>query len=297
MSNKPISFPNKEETKSLKLECLRPFANHPFKLYENDRLDDLAQSIKQNGLFEPIIVRPIDDENYEILAGHNRFYAAKQAGLDTISACIRYHLSDEDAQIIVVESNFNQRSTNDMKPSELANSLYMLNEATKKKAGRRSDLEEPKDCSQSNNRQRTMKAIGEKHNLSQATIGRYLRIALLSKELQAFLDDGKIGFGVAEKLSYLRSSEQRIVHSILLEGEEIDARQAQELKKQSKNHELTKDEIHGIIYSKPQALKKKRSIKLSENFLEKYFSKGETQEEIEDTIAKALDLLKSENLS
>ena len=137
---------------NIKLDTLVPFADHPFKLYEGQQLADLVCSIRDNGVEQPIIVRSIGDKKYEILAGHNRVHAAREAGLDTVPAIIRDDLSDEDAKILVVESNFNQRSVKEMKPSELANSLHMLNEAMKKKPGYRSDLQEPEDGSQSDNR-------------------------------------------------------------------------------------------------------------------------------------------------
>ena len=205
---------------NIKLDSLTPFADHPFKLYEGQQLADLVCSIRDNGVEQPIIVRSIGDEKYEILAGHNRVHAAREAGLDTVPAIIRDDLSDEDAKILVVESNFNQRSVKEMKPSELANSLHMLNEAMKKKPGYRSDLQEPEDGSQSDNRLRTMHVIGKKHGLSQATIARYIRIAQLSEGLQGCLDSKLIRLGVAEQLSYLRPDEQAVVQG-LVEGDEI----------------------------------------------------------------------------
>lgn len=145
----------------ISLERLKSFANHPFKPYAGQQFEDLVKSIQENGVLTPIIVRQSSDGNYEILAGHNRVNAAREAGLDKIPATICMPESDEEAQILVVESNFNQRSVKDMKPSELANSLHMLNEAMKKQPGYRSDLQEPEDGSQSDNRLRTMNVIGK----------------------------------------------------------------------------------------------------------------------------------------
>lgn len=281
---------------NIKLDSLVPFADHPFKLYEGQQLADLVCSIRDNGVEQPIIVRSIGDEKYEILAGHNRVHAAREAGLDTVPAIIRDDLSDEDAKILVVESNFNQRSVKEMKPSELANSLHMLNEAMKKKPGYRSDLQEPEDGCQSDNRLRTMHVIGKKHDLSQATIARYIRIAQLSEGLLECLDSKMIGLGVAEQLSYLRPDEQAIVQSLVEGDTKVDLQQARELKKQSSDHELSEDEINEIIGFKATA-PKRRAVKLREELFTRYFTEGETPEEIEDTIARALELLRSQSPS
>jgi len=282
----------------LQPEQLKPFANHPFKPYDRPRLNDLIQDIKERGILTPILVRKTDDENYryEILAGHNRVNAAIELKLSTVPAIICVTKSDEEAMMIVIKTNFEQRSIKDMKPSELANSLHMLNEAMKKKPGYRSDLQEPEDGSQSDNRSRTMHVIGERHDLSQATIARYIRVAQLSKGLQECLDCKLIGLGVAEHLSYLRTDEQTIVQSLIEGNTKVDLQQARELKKQSADHELGKDEIIEIIRPKAHALKR-RAVKLREDLFTKYFSEGETPEEIEDTIARALELLRSQSTS
>ena len=272
------------------LEHLKPFADHPFKLYEGQQLEDLIRSIQTSGVLTPIIVRKSSDESYEILAGHNRVNAAREVGLNKIPATICEPESDEEARIFVVESNFNQRSVRDMKPSELANSLHMLNEAMKKKPGYRSDLVDEETGSQSDNRSRTMHVIGEMHNLSQATIARYIRVAQLSKGLQERLDNRLIGLGVAEHLSYLRPSEQDIVQRLLEGNSKVNIQQAGKLKKQSLDHELTEDEIKQIIMPKVPAPRRK-AIKLREDLFAKYFTEGETPEEIEATIEKALELL------
>lgn len=288
-------YPRRNEI-YIPLEKLTPFPDNPFKPYEGQRLEDLIRSIQDNGVLMPILVRKTSDETYEILAGHNRVNAARECGLDKVPAMICEPKSDEEVWKIVVESNFNQRSVKDLKPSELANSLYRLNEAIKKKPGYRSDLHELAAGSQSDNRLRTMHFIGERYNLSQATIARYIRVALLSKGLQECLDNRVIGLGVAERLSYLRPSEQDIVQRLLEENIKIDARQAQTLKKQSLDHELDEDTICQII-SPQTPVPKMKSIKLREDFLKKYFDENQTPEEIEDTIVKALDLFLSQNPS
>jgi len=278
------------------LEHLKPFPDHPFKLYEGQQLEDLIRSIQANGVLTPIIVRQSNDGTYEILAGHNRVNAAREAGLDKIPATVCEPESEEDARILVIESNFNQRSPKDMKHSELANSLYMWNEALKKKPGYRSDLAEAETGSQSDNRSRTMHLIGDRYGLSQSTVARYIRVAQLSPELQTFLDDEKISMSVAVHLSYLRTSEQSIVQQLLESGNKINASQAQVLKGRSREHELSKDEILQIIESKPRP-SRKRPIKISDDLFTRYFTEEQSQEDIENIIARALELLRSQTPS
>ena len=280
----------------LQPEQLKPFASHPFKPYDRPRLNDLIQDIKERGILTPILVRKTDDEKYryEILAGHNRVKAAKELELSTVPAIICVPKSDEEAMMIVIKTNFEQRSIKDMKPSELANSLHMLNEAMKKKPGYRSDLQEPEDGSQSDNRSRTMHVIGEKYGLSQATIARYIRVAKLSKGLLECLDNKLIGLGVAEHLSYLRSSEQEIVKKLVEGKVKVGTQQAQELKKQSSDHELDEEEIKQVITPKAPPPKRK-AIKIKESLLAKYFPDNQSPEEIEATIEKALELFRQQN--
>lgn len=282
----------------LRPERLKPFANHPFKPYDRPRLNDLIQDIKEQGILTPILVRKIDDENhsYEILAGHNRVMAAKELELRTVPAIICVPKSDEEAMMIVIKTNFDQRSMKDMKPSELANSLHILNEAMKKKPGYRSDLQEPEDGSQSDNRLRTMSVIGERYGLSQATIARYIRAAQLSTGLQECWDKRLIGLGVAEHLSYLRPGEQDVVQKLIEGNIKVDIRHAKELKDQSLDHELDEDAIKQIM--QPKSLTpRRRAIKLREDLFAKYFTEDQTPEEIEDTIARALELLRSQTPS
>jgi len=105
---------------SLDIADLVPYTNHPFKLYEGDRLDDMVRSIKELGVLMPVIVRPNEDETYEILSGHNRANAAKLAGLKEIPVIIKTGLSDDEAKLIVTETNLVQRSFADLSHSERA---------------------------------------------------------------------------------------------------------------------------------------------------------------------------------
>lgn len=278
----------------ISLELLKPFKTHPFHPYEGKQLEDLVYSIKQNGVMQPIHIRPTDDGKYEILAGHNRVEASKKADLKRIPSIIHKDMSDEDAAIFVVESNFNQRSCKDMKPSEFANSLYMLNEAMKKKSGYRSDKEDVAEDSQADNRTRTMHLIGNKYGLSQSSIARYIRLAYLIKELQERVDSKQISKSVAMQLSYLDKTLQQNIEELLEDGMNIDMEQAKKIYEISKDKILDKEKIAKILVPKKQEPKARR-IRLNEDILSRFFPNNQNQDDIQDTITKALELYYSQS--
>jgi len=212
---------------NLPLDKLLPYKRHPFKLYTGQRFDDMVESIRENGVIVPIIARPIDDFTYEILSGHNRVEAAKAAGLEAIPAIVREGLSDEEALLIVTETNLLQRSFADMTHSERAVTLSMHHEAIKRQ-GRRTDLiqeiENMVNASNINdfetsaplgNKLKTIEKIGQEYGLAKNTVARYLRINMLIDPLKDRLDNGELALRAAVTLSYLSGEEQQIVYDIL----------------------------------------------------------------------------------
>ena len=131
---------NDRNYQEVNLNSLVPFANHPFEQYEGQRFTDMVESIRANGVHVPIIIRPTTDDKYEILSGHNRVAAAQEAAFESIPAVIREGLTEEEAMLIVTETNLIQRSFADLKHSERAIALATHYAAMKKKSGYRSDL-------------------------------------------------------------------------------------------------------------------------------------------------------------
>jgi len=274
------------------LDKLIPFKNHPFTLYEGQRLADMVESVRANGVMVPIVVRPATEEGkYEILSGHNRVQAARAAGIDSVPAIVRTGLTEEEAMLIVTETNLMQRSFADLKHSERAIVLAAHYEAMKKKAGYRSDLiAEIEELSGAplGHRSKTRDKIGEKYNLGKTTVARYLRISKLISKLQERLDKGDIGMRVAEAVSFLNVENQNELEKELSMGKKINIKQANMLKKKSKNGELTKDSIIEIMNYFKTDLKVK-PVKLSEELLTKYFRAEQSTNEIEEIINEALE--------
>jgi ParB family chromosome partitioning protein len=283
-------MPNNREYQEISLDLLVPFSNHPFEQYKGQRFTDMIESIRANGVHVPIIIRPTNDGKYEILSGHNRVAASKEAEKETIPAVVREGLTDEEAMLIVTETNLIQRSFADLKHSERAVALATHYVAMKKKSGYRSDLLEEIDTLTSapvGRRPETRDKLGAQYGLSKNTVARYLRIDKLNPKLKARLDKEEIGMRVAEALSYLRSKEQEMVEGVLANGKRISIKQADELHEESKKGELNKTYIKRI-FEPGYYLSKIKPIKFSGKFLSEYFNESQSTEEIESVIEEAI---------
>jgi ParB family chromosome partitioning protein len=270
------------------INSLVQFTDHPFKLYEGQRFVDMVKSIRANGIYQPIIVRPTINEKYEILSGHNRVKAAREIGYATIPAVIQENLSDEDASLIVTETNLFQRSFSDISHSERAYVIHKLYNTMKKKSGYRTDLMGADDPTYSPKAKRsTMGKLGEKYDLSKDTVARYLRIYQLIDKLKVRLDTDAITIRIAVTLSYLRKSEQHFVEKILACGTRISIMQANELRNTSKKGELDEAAIKKVF--EPDFIPAKvKPIKFSGEFLSNYFFENQSAEEIQSEVAEAL---------
>lgn len=284
-----IPMSDNRNYQELKIESLVPFFNHPFSQYEGQRFADMVESVRANGILMPIVVRPSADGKYEILSGHNRVAAAKEAGLESVPAVVQEGLTNDEAMFIVTETNLIQRSFADMKHSERAVVIAVHYDAMKKKSGYRSDLiEDIGDATsvQVAPRSWTSDKLGEQYGLSSDTIKRYLRVNKLIQPLKEQLDKGVLGIVAAVSFSYLRESEQEIVSELFAENKKIGIRQAVALRKESAERELSKDDILKVLNpDKPTAT----TIKVPRDILSQYFDEDVDEEKIQFTIAEALE--------
>lgn len=289
----------------IEIEKLVPFSNHPFKLYEGKRLNDMVESIKEFGVIVPIVIRPIGT-SYQILSGHNRVNAAKLAGLSKVPATIKENIDDEEAILIVTETNLMQRSFSDMLFSERAAALSEHHKALTSQGKRTDLLKEIETMLKADEIkvEETSRLLGEKltsadetgrsFNLSGRTVSRYLRVCNLIKELKDRLDIEEIPFFAAVELSYLKEDEQNIIESIIAENKfRIDLRKSQVLRDYSEKGKLNEDTAYSILsgeLNKKTKSNKPTTIKLKPKLISKYFAPEVKQPEIEDIIDKALKL-------
>ena len=285
---------------------LVPFANHPFRLYEGERLNDMVTSIKELGVILPVVIRPKENGNYEILSGHNRVNAAKIAGLERVPAIIKEGLSDEEANLIVTVTNLLQRSFADLSYSERAVALYTHYNAIKQQ-GKRNDLIseiemllKPQNyrpeatSSQVGAKSRSDEKTGEKYNLSKNTVARYLRLNELIPELLKRVDSGHISFIPAVALSFIRKTEQRDIERIVEENNfNVDMAKADILRSSSEAGSLISDRIYAILSGELEKKKKPNkpaAIKIKPKVISRFFTQEQKSSEIEEVIEKALEL-------
>ena len=305
-SKKQVS--TKREITYEAIELLTSFKNHPFRLYEGERLDDMVESIKKNGVFIPIIVRRING-TLEILSGHNRVEASRIAGLTEIPTIILENVTDDDALAIVIETNLLQRSFSDMSHSEKA-AVLALRHSKMFSQGKRNDileqlqmLDKPhgisthETCSQVANKRKAIHKIGQEYGLSKDTVARYLRINQLVLQLKNQLDDGYIAFLSAVTLSYLDDAEQKLLADCVAKHKlPIDMKKADMLRKYSEKSRLDSDSIYRIL-SGSMAHKPNRTptVKISKTVFAKYFDSTQSAKEIQGIVEKALAMYYEHN--
>lgn len=201
------------------VESIKLFHNHPFRMYERERLDDMVESIKEHGVFNPVIVHKTED-GYEMLSGHNRWNAAELAGLTEVPAIVKEGLTEEEAYVYVIETNLMQRSFTDMLPSEKAAVLAERYEKIVCQGKRNDILEEIArlegkemefSCGHSDHKRKSRDTLGNEYALSGSSVARLLRINNLIPDLKVWLDSGKINLMTAVQLSYASEEIQKTI--------------------------------------------------------------------------------------
>ena len=231
---------------SIPVEEIHPFHDHPFRLYEGDRLEDMVQSIREYGVLNPVIVRKAA-RGYEMLAGHNRTNAAKIAGLTEVPAIVKTDLSDEDAYVYVIETNLLQRSFAEMLPSEKAAVLVARYEKISSQ-GKRNDIRQEIEALEEtcghdvHKSQKSRDGLGEEYGMTGRNIARYMRLDRLIPEFKDAVDKGMLAMVAAVDLSYLNVKMQKLIQQVAeAEGKKLKPKQAVELRKMGK--EITKEGI------------------------------------------------------
>ena len=265
---------------NIPLSQLHDFPNHPFKVRDDEKMQETVESVKAYGVLVPAIVRQRPDGEYEIVAGHRRKRASELAGLHELPAIVR-DLDDDAATIIMVDSNLQREN---ILPSERAQAYKMKLEAIKRQ-GERRDLTSPQVAAKFRADDEVAKAAG----VSGDTVRRFIRLTELQPELQEMVDSGKMAMTPAVELSYLKPEEQALLlETIESEQATPSLSQAQRIKKLSQSGDLNEDSILGIM-SEQKKPELSSNITLSGDKLKKYFPKSYTPAQIENTIFKLLD--------
>ena len=274
----------------LPLSELHDFPNHPFKVRDDEAMQETTESIRQYGVLVPAIVRPREDGGYEIIAGHRRRHGSELAGLSAMP-CIVREMDDDTATILMVDSNIQREN---ILPSERAQAYKMKLEAIRRKAGRPAKGAEnlpEENCDQVGHNfdgKRSVEIVADEAGESKSQVQRYIRLTELTPELQQMVDEKKIGMTPAVEISYLKPEEQQmLLTAIDSEQATPSLSQAQRMKKLSRDGKLNDDTMLDIMMEqkKPEGY----NVVLSADKLRKYFPRSYTPQKMEETILKLLD--------
>ena len=250
------------------LTDLLPFKNHPFRVTDDEKMAELAESVRKYGVLTPGIVRPCPGRGYELIAGHRRKRASELAGNTTMPVFIR-NCTDDEAVVFMVDSNFQREN---ILPSEKARAYAMKYEALKHQGAKKE-----KDTAQE---------VGESTGDSARTVQRYIRLACLTEKLLAYVDQGKILLVAGEKLSYLTQEEQGWVAEAVADGSAFPtAVQAAQMKNLKNDGTLTEKKVREILAGKKHS---RLSLTLPERRIRDYFPDGYTKEQMEEVIYSLL---------
>lgn len=276
----------------IQIKNIQPFHDHPFHLYEGERLEDMIASVKEHGILNPVIVQKIDG-GYEMLSGHNRMNAAKLAGLKEVPAIVKTDLSEEEAYVYVIETNLMQRSFSDLLISEKAAVLKARYEKESCQ-GRRNDIIEEiarlegKEVEvtrgHGDHRMKTRDTIGKEYELSGSSVGRLLKLNDLIKPFKDMVDRGALYTKVALQLAFLPEEEQNMVYSVMKEKKTkvtIDM----VMKLRSHSGSLTDAMVRRYLSTEPV---KKKCYKVPARIMEKYFV-GMDPNKVDNIVELALE--------
>ena len=277
----------KEKRTEMPLSDLHPFEGHPFKVLDDELMEQTVESIRQIGVVSPLIVRPDPEGGFEILSGHRRLHAAQLAGLETVPVIVK-EMDDDAAIIFMVDSNLQREN---ILPSERAFSYKMKLEAMKHQ-GERGDLTSaqvgPKSTST-----RTNEILADQLGISKNQIKRFIRLTYLIEPLQEMVDgrhenEIKIAFNPAVELSYLTESEQYDLANAIVENQRTPSlAQCQEFKRLSHDGELTSEFIEDTLSEEKPNQREKLSFQMKE--IDKYFPKDFTPGKKKDLMIHLLE--------
>ena len=276
----------------IQIKNIQPFHDHPFHLYEGERLEDMIASVKEHGILNPVIVQKIDG-GYEMLSGHNRMNAAKLAGLKEVPAIVKTDLSEEEAYVYVIETNLMQRSFSDLLISEKAAVLKARYEKESCQ-GRRNDIieeiarlegkEVEATRGHGDHRMKTRDTIGKEYELSGSSVGRLLKLNDLIKPFKDMVDRGALYTKVALQLAFLPEEEQNMVLDVIKEKKTkvtIDM----VMKLRSHSGALTDAMVRRYLSTEPV---KKKCYKVPARIVEKYFV-GMDPNKVDSIVEQALE--------
>lgn len=318
------------QVKELPIGMLVSYHNHQFKLYSGERFEDMVESVRRNGILNPILVQPINGgAEYEILSGHNRVESARRVGLEYIPAIVKENLSEEEAEMYVIETNLIQRSFSELlvseqasiidyryskmfsqgKRNDIVNEINRLEgikttcgpvghklveelDTTRGEACHRSGEESESTCGPVGHKLKSREALAKEYSLSPRTIARLLRINYLVQPLKDMVDEKAISIRVGIELSYLPQEWQQTVYgAISASGVRLDVKRAKAIRSLFGGDTVpTREAVEAIVLDSKRS-KGVRHVKvpLNRDVYSRYFDGGVSTDEVADILQKALE--------
>ena len=273
---------NEESAMEIEISKIHPFKNHPFKVLDDVKMQDLVESVKINGVLTPVLLRMDENEEYEMVSGHRRMHAAQLAGLTTIPAIVR-ELSDDDAIVAMVDANIQRE---ELLPSEKAFAYKMKLDAMKRQ-GIRTDL----TCVQNEHKsgKKSRELLGEQVGISSVQVTRYIRLTELIPKLLDLVDNKKLQFTVAVDISYIDKEVQGWIYEYICDTGFIKPKQIAALRNQLNDGPINQIQMLSIFNNCVMAKKVSRSLTFSEKKLTKYFPDDYTAKDMEQVIESLLE--------
>lgn len=278
---------NEESAMEIEIDKIKPFSGHPFKVIDDEKMQDLIESISESGVLTPVLIRPDQNDGYEMISGHRRMHAAQKAGLITIPAIVR-EMTDDEAVIAMVDANIQRE---ELLPSEKAFAYKMKMEAMKRQ-GARIDL----TCVQNDHKlgKKSREILGEQIGISSAQIRRYIRLTELIPDLLELVDKKRLNFTIAVDISYIPQDVQKWIYEYICDNGFIKPNQIAALRNYLGQGPVTQSLMISILNSHIPVKAPARKVTLNEKKLTKYFPKNYSSEDMEKVIESLLEKWKQE---
>ena len=278
-----MGIPGEESASEVDISLIHGFKNHPFKVVDDDKMEELVQSIRRNGVLSPVILRPADNNTYEMISGHRRMHAAKQAGLSLVPAFIR-DMTDDESTIFMVDSNIQRE---ELLPSEKAFAYRMKLEAMKRQ-GKREDLKEGSTSTQNGWKSETAELIGKQVGESKNQVRRYIRLTELTPDLLDMVDRKRLNFTIAVDISYIDKQVQKWLYEYIRDNGMVRMNQITLLRTQLQVGAITQTKMIGILNESQPGRAPTSKVTFTEKKLREYFPPTYTTTQMRDIIEDLL---------
>ena len=280
-----LGIVGEESAMEIEIEKIHPFRNHPFHVVDDAKMQDLIDSIRENGILSPTLIRPIGNDEYEMVSGHRRMHAAMKLGMDTVPAIIR-DMTDDEAIVKMVDSNIQRE---ELLPSEKAFAYKMKMDAMKRQ-GQRSDLTSCQNGTKSRSDNIFAVEVGE----SARQVQRFIRLTELIPELLTYVDKKRLQFTVAVEISYIDKEIQGWLYEYIKENGPVKLNQVKELRTALQTGAMTQDKMI-VLLNGSQKASTAGSLTLTDRKLREYFPPTYSHDDMMDVIETLLMSWKAQN--